>query len=545
MEIAEQLERGRRACSEHAWSDAHEAFSAVDRVADLAGADLELLATAAYMLGDEEGYMALLERAYRTYVAEGDAPAALRSAFWLASQLAQRGELARAGGWLERAKRLLDETTEDGVEHGYLLIPAMFELEARGELDAAAATAAEAVGIARRHGDADLLALAGHAQGHILIEAGRVAEGIPLLDEAMVAAAAGELSPIATGLVYCGVVLACRDAFDVGRAREWTAALSSWCDEQPDLVAFTGRCRVHRAEIMHLEGAWADALAEARRAAESAVRGRNPEAAAEALYLQGEIHRLRGETSAAESAYREASDLGRAPQPGLALLRLAEDATDAAKAAIGRALADAIGPGLRSALLPACVEVMLAAGEPEEAALACSELEALVDGDGPPALGAMLAQAKGSIELAGGDPHVALPLLRRAAQHWQQLGAPYEVARTRSLAGVAYRELGDEDGAALELDAARHTFERLGAETDLRRLDAVAGSGRTRDAQGLTGRELQVLGMVAEGKTNKAIAAELVLSERTIDRHVSNILAKLGVRSRAAATARAYEQGLV
>jgi len=544
VEIAEQLECGRRAFAEHAWREASEVLGAVDRATELSGADLELLATAAYMLGDEPEYLALLERAYRSHIAEGDARAAFRPAFWLGAQLAQSGELGRAGGWLERAKRLL-EGSDGGVELGYLLIPTIFELEAGGELDAAAATAGEAVEIARRHDDADLLALAGHARGHLLVEAGRLTEGIPLLDEAMVAAAGGDLSPMATGIVYCGVVLACRDAFDVRRAREWTAALSSWCDEQPDLVAFTGRCRVHRAEIMHLEGAWTEALAEARRAAESAVRGHNPAAAGEALYLQGEVHRLRGEAAAAESAYREANDLGREPQPGLALLRLAQDDPDAAKAAIRRALADASGPGLRSALLPACVDVMLAAGEPEEAALACGELEALIGRDGPPALGAMLAQAKGSIELAGGNPNAALPLLRRAVQDWQGLGAPYEVARARSLTAAAYRELGDEDGARLELEAARRAFERLGAEADLRRLDAPAGSGRLRDAQGLTARERQVLRMVAEGKTNRTIAAELVLSERTIDRHVSNILAKLGVRSRAGATAHAYQHGLV
>jgi ATP/maltotriose-dependent transcriptional regulator MalT len=543
--MADELERGRRACAEHAWTEAHEALDAADRATGLAGADLDLLATAAYMLGAEQEYLSLRERAYAQHVDEGDPAAALRSAFWLGVQLAQRGETARASGWLERARRLLDESAGDRVEQGYLLIPRMFELEARGEFDQAAATAGQAVEIASRHGDPDLLALAGHARGHLLIEAGRVAEGIPLLDEAMVAAAAGELSPIATGLVYCGVVLACRDAFDLPRAREWTATLSSWCDEQPDLVAFTGRCRVHRAEIMQLEGAWSEALEEARRAAQDAVRAGNLEAAGEALYVQGEVHRLRGDAAAANSAYREASALSRTPQPGLALLRLDEGAPDAAAAAVRRALAETAGPGRRTALLAGCVEVMLATGELDEAADACRELEALVETDDQPALGAIVAQAKGAIELAREDPRAALPQLRAAERGWRQLGAPYERARVRSLAGLACRELGDEDGATLEFEAARDAFARLGAAPELRRLDAVAGPGRRSNAHGLTRRELQVLRLVADGRSNKAIAAELVLSERTVDRHVSNIYAKLGVRSRAQATARAYEQDLV
>ena len=226
-----------------------------------------------------------------------------------------------------------------------MLLPAVFEQEAGGDLEGAAATAGEAVAIAERFGDSDLFALAAHAQGHMLVEAGRLREGLPLLDEAMVAVTAGEPSPIVSGIVYCGVILACRDAHEIRRAQEWTLALTRWCERQPDLVAFTGRCLVHRAEILQLRGDWADALAEAKRAQERCRQAENDAAAGDACYREGEIHRVRGDFEAAESAYREGSRHGREPHPGLALLRLAQGKTDAAAAAIRRVLDETAAPG--------------------------------------------------------------------------------------------------------------------------------------------------------------------------------------------------------
>jgi DNA-binding CsgD family transcriptional regulator len=534
------LERGREAYERHAWVDASDALSAADRTQPLGAEDLERLATAVYMLGDEDDYLAQLERAHAAHVDAGAPLRAVRCAFWIGVHHAQRGDMARAGGWLGRARRLLDRHDPDAVEHGYLLIPAVFEREARGELELAATTAGEAVAIAERFGDPDLLALAAHLQGHMLVLNGELAPGLALLDEAMVPGAAGELSPIVTGIVYCGVILACRDANEVRRAREWTQVLSRWCERQPDLVAFTGRCLVHRAEILQLEGAWPGALAEARRAHERCLQGQNEAAAGEASYRQGEVHRLRGEHAAAETAYRDASRLGREPQPGLALLRLAQDERGPALQLIRRTLAETGRPGERLALLPAAVEVMLAAGELDEARAALQELERLVDADAQSAPAATLAHARGAVALAAADPGAALPPLRHAARTWQELDAPYEVARARELAGLACRALGDEEGAALELDAARVAYARLHAARDLGRLDAGG-----RDDAGLTARELEVLRLVAAGRTNKAIAAELVLSVRTVDRHVSNIFAKLGVSSRSAATSYAHQHRLV
>lgn len=545
VDAVADLDRGRQSYARQAWTDAYVSLSAADHADALSAEDLELLATSVYMLGREEEYLTLLGRAYGTHLDAGDCLAALRCAFWVGVHLAQRGEMGGASGWLGRAQRLLEREGEDRVERGYLLLPSVFAHEARGELEAAAAAAGEAAAIGQRFGDADLFALAAHMQGHMLIEHGRLEDGLVLLDEAMVAAATGELSPIVTGIVYCGVILACQVAHEMRRAREWTAALSRWCERQPDLVSFTGRCLVHRAEIMQLEGRWAEALEEARRAAERCEAGGNRAATAEAFYRQGEIHRLRGDHVAAEQGYREASRRGREPQPGVALLRLAQGERGAAVAAIRGALAGTPEPGMRVALLPACVEVMLAAAELEEARAACEELARLTEAATSPALGAIAAHARGALELASGDPGAALVALRRAGRAWQELDAPYEAARTRELAGLACRALGDDDGAALELEAARETFQRLGAAPDLVRLDARAAAAAGRDAHGLSERELEVLRMVAAGATNKAIAAKLVISVRTVDRHLSNIFAKLGVSSRAAATSYAHEHRLL
>ncbi len=540
-----ELASGRAAYAGQAWTEAHESLSAADRSRGLGARDLELLATSAYMLGREGDYLTALRRAYRAHLDGGEALPALRCAFWVAVTLAQRGDTGGAGGWLGRARRLLEREGADRVEAGYLLLPLVFQQEGSGELEAAAATAAEAAAIAERFGDPDLLALAGHEHGHILIRLGRLDEGVALLDEAMVAVTAGELSPIPAGIVYCGAILACQDAHELRRAREWTAALTSWCERQPDLVAFTGRCLVHRAQIMRLNGAWAAALEEAAKAEERCLRGENPAAAGEACYQRGEIHRLRGEFRAAEAAYREASARGLEPQPGFALMRLAQGKAEAAETAIRRVEGEASEAGRRATVLPAFVEIMLSVDDLAAAREASAELDSLATGHAEDALEAMAAQARGAVLLAGGDARGALARLRRAFEVWRELDAPYEAARARELIGQACRELGDEDGARLELEAARDAFASLGATTDLTRVGMLLEISGTVDDHGLTRRELEVLQHIAAGETNKAIAAELVLSVRTVDRHVSNIYAKLGVSSRAAATAFAHEHGLL
>jgi DNA-binding CsgD family transcriptional regulator len=539
------LGRGRASFEGRAWLDSYQALTQADRTSPLDAGDLELLATSAYMLDRDDDYARALERAHQLYLGAGNVLRAVRCAFWVGVSLATRGEMAGASGWFGRGQRLLDHEEGDFVERGYLRIPALLAHVAAGDPQAAYAAAADAGEIAERFRDADLTALAMHEQGHALVRQGRVEDGLRLLDETMVAVTAGELSPIVTGLVYCNVIAFCQEVHEVRRAREWTSALTRWCERQPDMVAHTGLCRLHRAEIMELSGAWGDALEEARRAGERFAQATNQTAAGHASYRQGEVHRLRGESAAAEKAYREASRSGWEPQPGLALLRLAQGRSAAALAAIRRVVGETDDPLKLARLLPAHAEIALAAGDIQEARGACRTLEELSESHEGGMRAALCAQARGAVYLAEGDAHAALIELRRAWQEWQELQAPYEAARARVLVGLACRALGDDDASALELAAARDVFADLGAASDLARVELLAPADASPDAHGLTPRELHVLRLVAAGATNKGIAAELVLSERTVDRHVSNILAKLRVSSRSGATAYAYEHQLV
>ncbi|HEX6680420.1 MAG TPA: hypothetical protein VF063_07220, partial [Gaiellaceae bacterium] len=473
--VREELDRGRRSYADSAWADARESLSRADEQAPLDAHDLELLATTAYMLGDEKACRRALERAYHGYE-EAHAPRpAVRCAFWIGMQLALRGEMGPATGWLGRAQRLLDREDDECVEHGYMLMPVAIQHEAEGDWEGAAETAAAAAEVAGRFGDRDLFGLALLTHGEILLRHGDVRRGLALLDEAMAAVTAGELSPIPTGIVYCGVIVACEDVYELRRAREWTAALARWCERQPDLIAFTGRCHVHRAQLMRLQGRWPDALEELRRAGRPATARSNQDAAARACYLEGEVHRLRGQYAEAEEAYRRAGALGLEPQPGWALLRLAQGNVGAAAAAIRRVASETSGELPRAGILPAYAEIMIAVGDLNAARAACRELAEISDRCDSDLLRASVADVRGAVALADEDAAGALPILREAFQAWQRLEAPYEAARTRVLVGRTCRALGDEDGFAFELEAAREAFERLGAEPDVAAVDALLG----------------------------------------------------------------------
>ena len=541
----DELEHGRELYAQGAWVEAYESLTRVDLDSPLSSEDLELLATAAYMLGHDEKQLSALERAHQGYLDRGESLSAVRCAVWLGVHFMLRGELARTAGWFRRAQRLFEQEVRDCVEQGYLLLATDLQLRASGDWGAASAAAGAAAEIAERFGDADLLALALMNQGRYLVRQERVEEGLGKLDEAMVAAAAGELSPIVTGLVYCSVIDGCQEVHEPRRAGEWTAALTRWCDQQPGLVPFTGTCLVHRAELMQLRGDWGAALEEARLAGERLAQRSNDAAVGQASYRQGEILRLQGHLSAAEQAYRDASRRGYEPQPGLALLLLAQGRTDPAAAAIEQVVAGTMEGVERARLLPAYVEIMLAARDRERASRACADLEAVAASFGSAMLHALAGHARGAAALEDGDGRGALVALRRAWKLWQELEAPYEGARSRVLIAQACRSLGDDETAVLELEAARTVFEQLGAAPDLVRVDSLAGAAAPGDSGGLSGRELEVLRLVAAGKSNKVIAAELVLSKRTVDRHVSNIFVKLRVSTRAAATAFAYEHELI
>ncbi|HEY7112724.1 MAG TPA: response regulator transcription factor [Thermoanaerobaculia bacterium] len=539
------LARGRKDFEKRRFADALEALSAADRAEPLGADDLDRLAVSAGILGRDEEFFQALERSHHAHLAAGNAASAARAAFWLGFRLLSLGETGRGTGWHARAQRVLDEAGLDGAERGYLMLPVAHRHLAAREWDAARGIAADAAGTARRFSDADLLALALNLEGRAFLGDGRIAEGLALIDEAMVAVSSGELSPIVTGLVYCMVIRSCQDVYAFGRAREWTAALKAFCDAQPGGVSFTGQCLVHRSEVLQWNGQWEDAIAEARRASERLLASAPERAAAPAFYQQGELHRLRGEFDAAEEAYASASRWGAEPQPGLALLRAAQGRIEAAASAMRRVVSAATDWTERTRLLPAHVEILVAAGDVEEARRAAAELEAAAARLDAEVVSAMAARARGAVRLAAGDAASALEPLRQAFEIWSRLGAPYLAARVRELLGRACRELGDEDGWRLETEAARAVYRELGAAPDLARLEAPARGGSAARPRGLTARELQVLRLVAGGKTNKAIAAELFLSEKTVDRHVSNIYDKLGVSSRAAATACAYEHRLV
>jgi ATP/maltotriose-dependent transcriptional regulator MalT len=454
-----------------------------------------------------------------------------------------RGDVARAGGWFARAERLVDEADQDSVARGFLLIPRSLQALATGDAVTAYALDSEIVDIAVRCGDRDLLAFGLLGSGQSSLALGETGRAMKLLDEVMVSVTSGEVSPIPAGIAYCAVIEACMDVFDLRRAAEWTEALHGWCASQPDLVPYRGQCLVHRSQVLQAHGAWAEAVSEVERACLRLSDPVHP-ALGQALYQQGELHRVRGEYAEAERAYRAASQQGREPAPGLALLRAAEGNVDAAVAATRRMVEESRGQLSQPTMLAAAVEVLLTGADVEAAQAACDELAKIADAVAAPLLRAIADYAIGSVLLAEGDVAAALGALRRACTVWRELEMPFDAARARVQIALGCRALGDHDAADLELDAARAVFERLDAKPNLAYVMQLAGSAPPHPAN-LTNRECEVLRLVAAGNTNREIASDLVISAHTVARHLQNIFTKLGVSSRAAATAYAYTHGLV
>jgi ATP/maltotriose-dependent transcriptional regulator MalT len=506
--------------------------------------DLERLAVAAYLAGRDDESARAWERAHAGWTELGDPDRAARCGFWLGFGLLLRGETAQANGWLARAARLIDAAGVECVTRGYLQVVTCLVAMEGGDPEAADAAAREVDEVAGRFGDRDLLALGMLCRGEAALALGETARGAMLFDEAMVAVTTGELSSITTGIVYCGVIASCVDNFDLRRAAEWTEALDRWSATQPDLVPFRGQCLVHRSQLLQAHGDWAEASSEADRARRHLSDPAHP-ALGLAMYQQGELHRLRGRFADAERAYRAASREGREPAPGLALLRLAEGNLDAAVVAIRRMVEESRGRLAHAEMLAACVDIMLGAGDIEEARAALDGLTKIADAADVPVLAAMTAYATGSVLLAAGDAPEALGALRRAFEAWRELDMPHHAARARVRIGLACRAVGDHEAAGLELDAARATFERLGAEPDLAALASLTSSDSPHRPGGLTERECEVLRQVAAGKSDREIAVALVISEHTVGRHLQNIFRKLGLSSRAAATAYAYEHDLI
>lgn len=545
MVAEKKLREGRTAFRRQEWRAAYAGFSDVDKHANLEPEDLESLATAAYLLGKSAESHEFWSRAHNDYLNTGNVRCAVRTAFWLGFLLLNRGESARGGGWISRARRLLDDARLECVEQGYVLLPGALRSLTEGNAKNSLATFEQSAKIADQFRDRDLLALACLGRGLSLIRLGQVQEGLSLLDDSMTDVDAKQLSPIVSGIVYCAVIEACLEIYDLRRAHEWTEALSQWCMSQPGLVPFRGPCLIRRSEIMQLHGNWSGAIEEASRANSLLSETKGDPIAGAAFYQLGELYRLRGNYVEAEEAYRQATIAGRNPQPGLALLSLARGQVDSAKASIVRLLKEAKNPKSRTKLLPAYVEIMVAASEIQEAQGAAEELGRIASKLDAPLLHGLAAQTEGVVLLAQGHAYQALKKMSDAMAVWNKLEARYECARVRVLIGLASREIGDEDTARLEYEAARSTFIQLDATPDLARVDALLRKRKSDDTHGLTSREIEVLRLLATGKTNRMIAAEMFVSERTVDRHVSNMLAKLNLPSRAAATAFAYEHHLI
>jgi ATP/maltotriose-dependent transcriptional regulator MalT len=533
------LIQGREAFERRDWATA---FQRLSGAGELGPDDTMALATAAFLIGEVDAAVRAWQHGYQDRVRAGDGLAAVRCACWIGLVLNLRGEGAVAAGWVARAQRILETEPEDIVERGYLLIFEFYAHLGRGDLARAEETGAEVVRAGRRFGHPDLVAQGLVSMGRVAIYLGRVREGLALLDEAMVGISAGEVSPVFAGMVYCAVIEGCQELADYSRMSSWTRALTQWCEAQPGLVPYTGQCSLHRGQILRLHGGFEDALVEFSRAQHRAETGfRQSGAAAAALRERGDLLRIRGRLADAETAYQQSVELGFDPQPGLAMCWLARGRTTAAVTAIRRLLTEAHGPVQQSRLLPSAVEVLLVAGELDEARRCAQELTDIGSAFGFAAPQAAAAYATATVALRAGEHREALDAARTACQLWTGIAAPYEAARARVVLAQVLQALGDEDSAKAELSTARAAFVELGAAPAVHDVDQLQGRSLP---GGLTERELEVLRLVAEGRSNPDIARVLVLSHKTVARHLSNIFTKLDVSSRTAAAAYAHEHGL-
>lgn len=539
MEVLGDVDRARQAYDRGDWPEAYDAWVGAD-LAGLAATDLDDFATAAELLGHHDTTVLALQRAFRLHEQAGDPQSAVRAAVRLAMSCATHGEPALFSGWTARAEALLDDVGADSAEAGWVAFARMFAHLNRREIPLASEQADLATSAGRRNRDADLVAMGLTGQGRLRLYTDRISEGLACLDEAMVWVIANECTPVIAGHVYCTAIEGCQEISDFGRVAEWTSALERWCSAQPGLLLFTGQCALHRGQLLRVQGDWSAALDELRLAAQRYDEAGSPDAVGLTARESGDILRLRGDLEAADAAYRRAADHGCDPQPGLALLWLARGQDAAALAAVERMLEEDAGAVMRCRVLPAVVEVLLASGLTDRARLATSELASLACSE---ALTAMAAECSGAVELAADDPAGALPFLRKAGQVWARTSAPYDAARVGVLRGRALARLGDADASRRELEAARDCFRRLGVRPAADAVSALLAPASS--PSGLTPREVEVLRLMATGRTNPQIAAGLVLSEKTVARHLSNIFTKLEVSSRTAAAAYAYEHGLM
>ena len=470
--IESPLDAGRAAAERHAWSEAFDLLTAADKEGLLTAEDLEHLAEAAWWRGRLDDCIDARERAHARYLEQGNKRRAAVMALWLAQDYFAKRADSIGAGWFGKAYNLLEGESES-AEHGHLWYMHAMGMSKMNQLDEALQYADKALDVGTRFGDRDVQGFALVIKGATLVKAGRADEGLKLLDEATVAAVSGDLGPMASGFIYCIAISATAKMADYRRAGEWTEASKRWCERQ-SISGFPGICRVHRAEIMRLRGAWAEAEQEARRALNE-LQTFNADFAAAGFYELGEIRFRMGDLEGAEDAFREAHELGHEPQPGLALLRLAQGKERAAANAIRRSLDDEVDPLTRARYLPAQAEIALAEGDVETAKVAADEVTEIAKRFDSDVLEAMALCAHGAIQLADGDARTATQTLRKALRMWRDADLPYEAARTRLVLALAMRTDDDEEGALLELEAAKSAFEKLGAVLDLRRAIELLG----------------------------------------------------------------------
>jgi len=455
----------RDALRRHAWREAFDLYTAADQAGELAGPDLEALADSAWFTGQADVSIATKERAYKAHLAAAGRTRAAYLALDLAREYSFKRKPSIASAWFHRGERLLAGEPET-YANGYLALARSGSAREGGDIDGAVALAAEAVQIGVRTGNVDLQALALTGLGGLKIATGATAEGFALMEEAAVAAVNDELSPFLTGVTYCNVISACRDLTDYQRASEWTEATERWCERQ-SVNGFPGICRVHRAEVVAIGGALVRAEEELRHATVELAAYNATPPQADGFYALGEVRLRMGDLAGAEDALRKAHALGRSPQPALALIRLAEGKTREAAAAVNAAASeDTQEVWARTRLLPAQVQIAVAAGDLARARAAAEEFGRLVAASEAPALRAGRHETLGRVLLAEGNHAEATRELRSAIRDWQEVGAPYEVARGRALLAAALRAAHDDDAADLELGAARDEFRRLGARLD-------------------------------------------------------------------------------
>ena len=528
------------------WKETYQRLSKADKEKHLETGDLENLGLAAYMIGlDEESYR-FLEDAHANYLAMKNIEQAARCAFWLGLMYMNMGEMGHSSGWMARGERLLaDFDNKDVSEKGLFLIPTALGALHSGEVDKALETFEIAISIGEEYKDVDLISLARLGQGQVLIQKGDVSKGVKLLDEVMVSLDVEEVYPIVVGIVYCAVIETCRKIWDLQRAREWTTALKRWCDAQPEIVPFRGQCLVRRAEILQLHGDWKGALEQSNEACDLLSRPPGEPAAGEAFYRKAELCRIQGDFTTAEACYQEATRLGRSPQPGLSLLRLTQGQLGAAVTSIRNALKESKDNKRLAELLPGAIEILVTGNYIEEAKQAMEKLNDIAKRFDSLYLQATSIHYMGVVFLAKGNYQFALDQLQKALKIWNWLNLPYQTALSRELKGLVYRKLNDQDNGDAEFLAAQWSFEQLKATPDLHRVNLLMDKKKKPEAHGLTLRELQVLKLLASGKSNRFIGDELFISERTVDRHVSNIYQKLRVSTRVEAAAFALQHNLL